>query len=79
VVVTIRQRAVPSVLFGRVTSVYALVDVSGAALGSVVGGLIAQVYGIGATFWGAAGAMVVVAVFAWRPLSGASEVFRAHA
>jgi MFS family permease len=73
---TIRQRAVPSALFGRVTSVYALVDVSGAALGSLLGGLIAQAYGIVFTFWAAAAAMGVVAVRAWRPLAAATDEFR---
>ena len=76
VVTTIRQRAVPSALFGRVTSVYALIDVSGAAIGSLTGGLVAQAYGIVATFWIAAAAMVVVAVCAWRPLGAATGVLR---
>ena len=68
VVVTIRQRSVPSSMFGRVTSAYALLDLGGAALGSMLGGLVAQAYGLVATFWTAAAAMALVAVFAWRPL-----------
>ena len=68
VVTTIRQRAVPSALFGRVTSVYSLLDLGGAALGSLLGGLVAQAYGLVATFWTAAVAMGVIAVCAWGPL-----------
>jgi MFS family permease len=72
VVTTIRQKAVPSSMFGRVTSVYSLLDLGGAALGSLLGGLVAQAYGIVATFWTAALLMVIVAVLAWRPLQVAS-------
>jgi Na+/melibiose symporter-like transporter len=39
---TIRQRAVPARLLGRVTSVYLLGGVSGLALGSLLGGALAQ-------------------------------------
>jgi MFS family permease len=76
VVTTIRQRTVPSALFGRVTGAYALLDLGGAALGSLLGGLVAQAYGIVATFWTAAVAMVVVAGCAWRPLRAATAEFR---
>jgi MFS family permease len=72
VVTTIRQKAVPSSMFGRVTSAYSLLDLGGAALGSLLGGLVAQAYGIVATFWTAALLMVIVAVLAWRPLQVAS-------
>jgi MFS family permease len=70
VVTTIRQRTVPQSLYGRVTSVYSLLDLGGAALGSLAGGALAQAYGIVATFWTAAAAMALVAVAAWRPLQG---------
>jgi MFS family permease len=73
VVTTIRQRAVPSALFGRVTSVYSLLDLGGAALGSLAGGFIAQGFGIVATFWTAAVAMAVIAAGAWRPLAAATR------
>ena len=63
VVTTIRQRTCPSAMFGRVTSVYALLDLGGAALGSLLGGLVAQAYGIVADLLDAGrGAMAVVAV-----------------
>ncbi|HET6529226.1 MAG TPA: MFS transporter [Actinoplanes sp.] len=75
VVTTIRQREVPSAMFGRVTGVSALLDVGGAALGSLLGGLVAQAYGIVATFWTAAAAMAVVTLAAWRPLAVATPTF----
>ena len=73
VVTTLRQRSVPSVLYGRVSSVYSLLDLGGAALGSLLGGALARTYGIVATFWTAALLMVIVAVLAWRPLQVASS------
>jgi len=79
VVVTIRQRAVPPSMFGRVTSVYSLLDLGGAALGSLLGGAVAQAYGIVATFWTAAAAMVVVTAAAWGPLRTAKAQFRIRA
>ncbi|MFC3986391.1 MFS transporter [Streptosporangium jomthongense] len=71
IVVTLRQRAVPGGLLGRVTSAYALLDVSGAALGSLLGGVVAHALGITAPFWIAAGTMLVVLAVAWRPLGRA--------
>jgi predicted MFS family arabinose efflux permease len=76
VVTTVRQRTVPQAMFGRVTGVYSLLDLGGAALGSLVGGAVAQAYGIVATFWTAAAAMIVVAAVAWRPLRAASAHLR---
>jgi predicted MFS family arabinose efflux permease len=73
VVTTIRQREVPQTHYGRVTSVYSLLDLGGAALGSLLGGAVAQAFGLVATFWSAAAAMAVVAVVAWRPLGAAGR------
>jgi MFS family permease len=73
VVITIRQRDVPASMFGRITSVYALLDLGGAALGSLIGGAVAATYGIVATYATAAAAMAVVAVAAWRPLRAAAD------
>ncbi|MGA5301170.1 MFS transporter [Nucisporomicrobium flavum] len=77
VVWTLRQRSVPSTLYGRVTSVYSFVDLGGAALGSLLGGVVANAYGIVPMFWTAAAAMTVIAVVGWRPLGVATAVFRA--
>jgi MFS family permease len=75
VVMTIRQRSVPSAIYGRVSSVYSLLDLGGAALGSLLGGLVARTYGITATFWTAAVAMAVIVLLAWRPLATATATF----
>ncbi|SNY62576.1 MFS transporter [Paractinoplanes atraurantiacus] len=69
VVTTIRQRDVPSSMFGRIASVYAFLDLGGAAVGSLVGGAVATAYGLVATYWTAAAAMALVAVAAWRPMA----------
>ncbi|MCO8275625.1 MFS transporter [Actinoplanes sp. TRM 88003] len=71
VVTTIRQRDVPSALFGRVTSVYSFLDLGGAAVGSLLGGVLATAYGLVAPYWIAAVAMALVVVVAWRPLRSA--------
>jgi predicted MFS family arabinose efflux permease len=72
IVVSLRQRVVPPNLLGRVGSVYSLLDLGGAAVGSLLGGLLAQRLGITAPFWIAAAAMVLIAVAAWHPLRQAS-------
>jgi Na+/melibiose symporter-like transporter len=65
---TVRQRAVPSRLLGRVTSVYLLGGIGGLALGSLLGGALAQRWGILAPYWFAfAGSAVLTAVM-WRSL-----------
>ncbi|GAA0573416.1 MFS transporter [Kribbella sandramycini] len=65
---TARQLATPEPLMGRVNSVYLLASVGGAAIGSALGGVLAQQYGLTAPFFGAFGAMVVTIAVAWRPL-----------
>lgn len=63
---TVRQRAVPARLLGRVTSVYLLGGVGGLALGSLVGGLLAQRWGVVAPYWfGFVGSALLTAVM-WR-------------
>ncbi|TMR11167.1 MFS transporter [Nonomuraea turkmeniaca] len=74
IVATLRQRVVPGGLLGRVGSVNALVDVGGAALGSLVGGLVARALTITAPYWLAAAVMTAVAAAAWRPLAQARSL-----
>ncbi|MEO6714584.1 MAG: MFS transporter [Mycobacteriales bacterium] len=63
---TVRQRAVPDQLLGRVTSVYMVGVVGGMVVGAPVGGLLASQWGITAPFWfGFAGSAVLV-VLMWR-------------
>ncbi len=66
---TVRQRAVPSALLGRVTSVYMLGSIGGSALGVVIGGLIAQRFGITAPFWFAFFGSAILLVLIWRTLA----------
>lgn len=63
--VTIRQRAVPTQLQGRVTGVNSLGVFGGLVLGSLLGGALAERYGVTAPFWfGAIGsAIFVVAIW----------------
>ena len=66
---TVRQRAVPERLLGRVTSVYLLGGVGGAAVGSLLGGLIGQRFGILAPYWfGFVGSALLTAAV-WRSLT----------
>jgi MFS family permease len=69
---TLRQRITPDRLLGRVGSVHRLADLGSAALGAVLGGLLAEHAGLLAPFWVAAAAVGLLAVLAWRPL-GAVE------
>ncbi|MET8234492.1 MFS transporter [Micromonospora sp. NPDC005298] len=71
-VTSVRQRVVPPRLRGRVGSVYALLDLGGAALGSLLGGLLASTWAITTPFWIAAVAMAVITGLAWRPLRDAA-------
>ncbi|MFI6830805.1 MFS transporter [Kribbella sp. NPDC050241] len=65
---TARQLATPEPLMGRVNSVYLLASVGGAAIGSALGGVLAQRFGLAAPFATAFVAMVLMTAVAWRPL-----------
>lgn len=65
---TVRQQATPAPLLGRVTSVYLLAAVGGAALGALLGSLVAQAFGLTAPFWTAFTLMVLITALAWKPL-----------
>jgi MFS family permease len=65
---TVRQRVVPALLLGRVTSVYMIGSVGALSLGTLLGGAIAQRYGILAPFvFAAIGATATTAVV-WRSI-----------
>ncbi len=51
ILVTLRQRVVPNHLLGRVGSVYSLLDLGGAAIGSLLGGTLARTWGLTTPFW----------------------------
>jgi predicted MFS family arabinose efflux permease len=65
---TARQLATPDALMGRVNSVYMLASVGGAAVGSMLGGVLAQRFGLVAPFAVAFGGMVITTAVVWRPL-----------
>ncbi len=66
---TIRQRAVPDDLLGRVTGVYTVAVFGGMVIGTPIGGLLARELGITAPFWfGFVGSAVLV-VLLWRQFS----------
>jgi MFS family permease len=66
---TVRQRAVPDELQGRVGSVYMIGVVGGMLIGTPIGGALARGWGITAPFWfGFAGSAVLVVVM-WRQFS----------
>ncbi|WP_354644083.1 MFS transporter [Kitasatospora camelliae] len=64
---TLRQRAVPDELRGRVTSVFMTVVVGGAAVGAAIGGPLAARLGITGPYWVAATVMGALTVLVWRP------------
>ncbi len=65
---TVRQRAVPTALQGRVGSINVLGTYSGLVVGSVVGGLLARSYGVVAPFWFAFAGSAVFLVLIWPQL-----------
>lgn len=67
--ITVRQRAVPSELQGRVGSVNLVGVYGGLVLGSGIGGLLAQHWGLTAPFWFAFAGSAVFVVLIWRQLS----------
>ena len=66
--ITIRQRAVPRHLQGRVGSVNMVGTTGGLVIGSLLGGVLAQRYGVTAPFWFAFVGSAVFVVAIWRPL-----------
>lgn len=66
---TIRQRAVPEALLGRVTGIYTVGIFGGIVIGTPIGGLIAREFGLTAPFWfGFIGSALLV-VLLWRQFS----------
>lgn len=65
---TIRQRVVPIPLQGRVNGVNSLGVFGGLVLGSTLGGVLAEHYGVAAPFWFAGVGSAVFVVLIWRQL-----------
>lgn len=73
VTASIRQRVVPDELRGRIGGVYLLFSAGGMALGSGLGGIVAQVGGISAPYLVAAAGVGALTVVVWRSLDRASR------
>ncbi len=65
---TVRQRAVPTHVQGRVASVYLIGVTGGMVVGSILGGLIASRWGITAPFWFAFVGSALFLALIWRQL-----------
>jgi MFS family permease len=63
---TVRQRAVPTHLQGRVTSVNTISVFGGLVAGSAIGGVLATRYGVTAPFWFAFAGSALFVVLLWR-------------
>lgn len=66
--VTVRQRAVPRELQGRVGSVNTVCIYAGLVVGSLIGGVLATRLGVAAPFWFAFAGSAVFVVLLWRQL-----------
>ena len=69
IVHSLRQRAIPSHLLGRVTSAYRLVGLGALPAGAAVGGLTAAAFGLPAPFWLAAAGSILLALTVGRVLT----------
>jgi predicted MFS family arabinose efflux permease len=67
--ITVRQRAVPSELLGRVGAVNLMGVYGGLVVGAAIGGVLAQRWGVTAPFWFAFVGSAVFVVLIWRQLS----------
>lgn len=72
---TVRQRAVPQDLQGRVGSVYLISMIGGIVIGQIIGGAIAQRWGVVAPFWFAFAGSGLTLLVVWRQLG---EIAHAH-
>jgi predicted MFS family arabinose efflux permease len=67
--ITVRQRAVPAHLQGRVGSVNTICVFGGLVAGSALGGVLATHYGVTAPFWFAFAGSALFVVLLWRELT----------
>lgn len=75
---TVRQRAVPTELQGRVGSVYMLGVVGGMVVGGAIGGLVARQWGVVAPFWFGFVGSAVILVLIWRQLAHIAHADEEH-
>lgn len=74
ITVSLRQKLVPSHLLGRVNSVYNVFRMGGVAIGALLGGIVAQAYGITAPFWMAAVTVGLLTLVTWRAFGQYPEI-----
>ncbi|WP_282948912.1 MFS transporter [Cellulomonas endometrii] len=77
--VTVRQRAVPGALQGRVGSVNMVGVFGGLVIGSGIGGLLAERWGVTAPFWFAFAGSAVFVVLIWGQLRHVAHADEAEA
>jgi MFS family permease len=65
---TVRMRAVPTELQGRVGSLYAIGVFGGILAGQAIGGVVARIWGVTAPFWFAFVGSAIILAFIWRQL-----------
>jgi len=66
---TVRQRLVPLELQGRIASVNMVGVFGGLVIGELLGGLIAQTWGLTAPWWFAFGGSLITLIIVWRSIS----------
>jgi MFS family permease len=66
---TVRMRAVPTELQGRVGSLYAIGVFGGIVVGQAIGGVVARVWGVTGPFWFAFVGSGVILALIWRQLT----------
>jgi predicted MFS family arabinose efflux permease len=77
--VTVRQRAVPGALQGRVGSVNMVGVFGGLVIGSGIGGLLAERWGVTAPFWFASAGSALFVVLIWGQLRHVAHTDEAEA
>jgi MFS family permease len=68
-VVTVRQRAVPKELQGRIGGVYMMALQGGLVVGAAIGGVVAKVWGVTGPYWFAFAGSALILVVIWPRLS----------
>ena len=66
---TVRMRAVPAQLQGRVGSLYSIGVYGGIVVGQALGGVIARIWGVTGPFWFAFAGSAVILALIWRELA----------
>jgi MFS family permease len=75
---TVRMRAVPTELQGRVGSLYSLGVFGGILAGQAIGGAIARLWGVTAPFWFAFVGSAIILTLIWRQLAYIAHPARSH-